>query len=121
MAPSPSLAGAEARWRLYAACAHTSPQTFYEPANPASRRAAKQLCAGCPVSECCLWAALASEHALGYRYGIGGGTTWGGTTPARRGRIAAGLPDMGLTATYLAVLASWGPPEPAERPVGAVA
>ena len=116
MAPSPSLAGAEARWRLYAACAHTSPQTFYQPTHPVSRRAAKQLCAACPVAECCLWAALAAEQIAGYRYGI-----WGGTTPARRARIAAGLPDMGLTATYLAVVASWSPPEPAERPVGAAA
>jgi hypothetical protein len=116
VAPSPSLAGTEARWRPYAACAHTTPQTVSEPANPASRRAAKQLCAACPVAECCLWAALAAEQIVGYRYGI-----WGGTTPARRARIAAGLPPVGLTATYLAVVVSWSPPEPAVRPVGAAA
>ena len=111
MAPPPlSLAAADARWQPHAACAKADPQLFYRPAVPVVRKAAKTLCATCPAAEPCLWAALAAEQAAGYRYGI-----WGGTTPSRRARIAAGLPPIGLTVAYLAVAASWSPPQsPAE-------
>ena len=114
--PPPPTSAADARWRPYAACAQADTELFYELTNPTSRRAAKTVCAACPAAEPCLWAALATEAAAGYRYGI-----WGGTTPARRARIAATLPPVGLTATYLAVVGSWSPPQAAQRPQRAAA
>lgn len=109
--PPPPTSAVDARWRPYAACAQTDIELFYELANPTRRRDAKAVCAACPAAEPCLWAALAAEQAAGYRYGI-----WGGTTPARRARIAATLPPVGLAATYLAVAASWSPPAALTRP-----
>lgn len=117
MAPPPLPPSvADACWRPYAACAYADTELFFDLRNPASRSAAKRLCASCPAAEPCLWAALAAEEIAGYRNGI-----WGGTTPAHRARIAATLPDIGLSATHLAVVASWSPPEPAVSPVGAAA
>lgn len=103
--PPPTTSAVEARWRLYAACAQAGTELFFELTNPTRRRAAKAVCATCPAAEPCLWAALAAEQTAGYRHGI-----WGGTTPARRARIAATLPPAGLAATYLAVIGSWSPP-----------
>lgn len=114
--PPPPTSAADARWRPYAACAQTDTELFYELTNPTSRRAAKAICATCPAAEPCLWAALAAEQAAGYRYGI-----WGGTTPARRARITATLPPIGLMAAYLAVAASWSPPAALKRRQAAAA
>jgi hypothetical protein len=102
-----NLAAADARWHPHARCAQTGPDGFYD--RPA---AARRLCATCPAAEPCLWAALALEQVLGYRYGI-----WGGTTPARRARIAAELPDVNLTRCYLAVVDAWTC-QRADRPAG---
>lgn len=35
---------------------------------------------------------------------------WGGTTPARRARIAASLPHVDYRHVYLAVVGTWQPP-----------
>jgi hypothetical protein len=88
-----NLTDADARWHPYAACADTGPDGSYE--RPA---AARRLCLSCPAAEPCLWAALALEQVLGYRYGV-----WGGTSAARRDRIAAGLP----TSTSPAAIWRW--------------
>jgi hypothetical protein len=101
---STPLTWADARWHVHAACANTGPDRFYR------RREADPLCSTCPAAEPCLWAAMALEQSLGYRSGI-----WGGTTPRRRHRIAASLPDVSLTHWYLAVVEAWTPPRP---PVG---
>jgi hypothetical protein len=102
------LASADARWHPLAACARAGPDGFYDHRS----RAARRLCSTCPVSEPCLWAALAFEQVLGYRYGI-----WGGTSAARRARIVAGWPEVDLTACYLAVVDSWAL-QRAHRPAG---
>lgn len=98
MEVSPILDSADARWHPHAACAHAGPDRFYKSPH------GELMCGSCPASEPCLWAALALEQVLGYRHGI-----WGGTTPARRARIAAGLPGVDLTGWYLAVVDSWVP------------
>src|SRR6266508_4494589 len=62
-----------------AACGDQDLELFYpEPGDLETERAAKQVCAGCPVREACLEMALATndQHAI-----------LGGTTPAERGRL----------------------------------
>ncbi len=63
------------RWREQAACRETDPELFFPvaesgPVREAQVRAAKQVCAGCPVRAECLAAALARSP-----YGIAGGLT----------------------------------------------
>jgi hypothetical protein len=103
-----NLASADARWHPHAACARAGPDGFYDHRPEAARR----LCSTCPASEPCLWAALALEQVLGYRYGI-----WGGTSAARRARIAAEWSEVNFTACYLAVVDAWTL-QRATRPAG---
>ncbi len=96
-----NTANPDDRWRPYAACANTTPQPFYASTHPDRR-----LCANCPTAEPCLWAAMALEQVLGYRYGV-----WGGTAALRRQRIALSLPaDIDYTAWYRAVVDGWAAP-----------
>ncbi len=86
------------RWQPSAACANTNPRPFYGSHHPRA-----QLCAGCVAAEPCLWAAMALEQALGYRYGL-----WGATTARRRQRVADSLPvDVDYTAWYESVVTGW--------------
>src|SRR6266508_6897590 len=62
-----------------AACGEQDLELFYpDPGDLATERAAKQVCAGCPVQQPCLEMALATndQHAI-----------LGGTTPEERGRL----------------------------------
>jgi WhiB family redox-sensing transcriptional regulator len=62
-----------------AACGEQDLELFYpDPGDLATERAAKQVCAGCPVRQPCLEMALATgdQHAI-----------LGGTTPQERGRL----------------------------------
>ena len=93
----------DAAWRPWAACADLGPAPFYG-------RPSKSICAACPASEPCLWAALAQEALVGYRYGM-----WGGTSAHRRRRIAAQLGAVDYHSWYFAVVASWSPPALANR------
>lgn len=75
-------------WRDRAACAGLPTEVFYlGPGNgPRSTQvqAAKQVCAGCPVTASCLAAAMEFEAGNdSYRHGI-----WGGLTPEERRRLA---------------------------------
>ncbi|MBJ7610583.1 MAG: WhiB family transcriptional regulator [Candidatus Dormibacteraeota bacterium] len=89
----------DARWRPWAACAHLGPSPFYG-------RGLKDLCADCPASEPCLWAALALEAVVGYHYGI-----WGGTAALRRQRIVEWFgPEVDYHAWYVSVVDAWVPP-----------
>lgn len=90
----------DAAWRPYAACADLGPDQFYG-------HARRSLCASCPASEPCLWAAMALEAILGYHHGI-----WGGTSGQRRERIAEQLGPVDYHAWYLGVLDRWTPPAP---------
>ena len=94
---------AESRWRAYAACADPDDHTDYHDGRRRHPR-----CDTCPASEPCLWFGLANEQDAGYRSGC-----WGGTTPARRARISAGLGDVDYREWYRQVAASWR--APAER------
>jgi hypothetical protein len=85
-------------WQPSAAGANTNPRPFYGSHHPQT-----QLCAGCVAAEPCLWAAMALEQAVGYRYGL-----WGATTARRRQRIAASLPaETDYTAWYGSVVTGW--------------
>jgi hypothetical protein len=94
---------AESRWRAYAACADPDDRSDYHDGRRRHPR-----CDTCPASEPCLWFGLANEQDAGYRHGC-----WGGTTPARRARISAGLGDVDYREWYHQVAASWC--APAER------
>jgi len=94
-----TLAAADAHWHPHAACADDGPDPYF------TRRPTGRSCAACPAAEPCLWAAMALKQTLGYRNGI-----WGGTTPARRARIAASLPHVDYRHVYLAVVGTWQPP-----------
>lgn len=65
------------QWVQDALCAETDPDAFY-PDKGGSTRAAKLVCAACPVRELCLSYAL--EHRE--RYGI-----WGGLSERERRRL----------------------------------
>ncbi|MDQ6748320.1 MAG: WhiB family transcriptional regulator [Candidatus Dormibacteraeota bacterium] len=105
------LASADERWHPLASCIRTGPDRYF-----GTRRSPTQ-CASCPASEPCLWAGLALEQYLGQRYG-----TWGGTSAARRDRIAASLPPAtDLISWYLGVVDEWltrTRPQLRERPAG---
>ena len=64
-------------WWFAGLCAQTDPELFF-PEKGGSTRAAKRVCAGCPVRAQCL------EHALAHdeRYGV-----WGGTSERERRRL----------------------------------
>ncbi|MEW6155605.1 MAG: WhiB family transcriptional regulator [Actinomycetota bacterium] len=64
-------------WRQRGACRGLDPDIFY-PLEDTEAGPAKDICAGCPVSELCL------EFALSTREGEG---IWGGTTARERRRI----------------------------------
>ncbi len=103
MEVSTVLVDADGRWHGWAACAHAGCDGFF-----GGRRGSGGpggVCEGCPVAELCLWAGLALEEVLGYRFGV-----WGGTVPARRARIAAGLPAGRLGVWYVELVAAWQPP-----------
>ncbi|MFE9853580.1 MULTISPECIES: WhiB family transcriptional regulator [Streptomyces] len=67
-----------------AICAQTDPELFF-PERGESGRAAKQICAGCPVRRPCLAEALAAEGnaCADNRHGV-----LGGHTPRERAQIA---------------------------------
>ena len=64
-------------WWFAGLCAQTDPELFF-PEKGGSTRAAKAVCAGCPVRAQCL------EHALAHdeRFGV-----WGGTSERERRRL----------------------------------
>lgn len=61
-------------WMRDGLCVHADPDVFF-PAKGGSARAAKAVCAGCPVRADCLGYALAN----GERFGV-----WGGLSPQER-------------------------------------
>ncbi|MFD9964851.1 WhiB family transcriptional regulator [Amycolatopsis sp. NPDC058986] len=68
-------------WRRDAACGDMEPERFFPFESQAAEiRAAKAVCARCPVKDFCLDEALAN----GLDYGI-----WGGTTPRERRDLRA--------------------------------
>lgn len=75
-------------WTAAAACT-TAPDLFFPgPGRPDLERAAKAICATCPVATQCL------EYALAYEAGRGGINTsyaaqgvWGGLNPGERNRL----------------------------------
>lgn len=73
-----SPGGDERTWMAHAACRHMSPAVFF-PADGEGVRAAKQICAACPVSGPCL------AYALTYRIDQG---VWGGASERQRRRLA---------------------------------
>lgn len=96
--PTMDTATLDLCWQPSAACANTSPRPFYGSNHPD-----RELCAGCVAAEPCLWAAMALEQTLGYRYGV-----WGGTTARRRQHVADSLPaDVDYTAWYQTVVTGW--------------
>ncbi|MEY9854770.1 WhiB family redox-sensing transcriptional regulator [Catenulispora sp. GAS73] len=83
--PHPDLAtNRDAGWQERAACRTTDQGLFFEPEHERQdvrdrrTRAAKAVCATCPVRRECLLYALSTPE----RYGI-----WGGLTAKERGRI----------------------------------
>ncbi|WP_405014645.1 WhiB family transcriptional regulator [Kitasatospora sp. NBC_01539] len=72
-------------WQLHAACRTLDSSLFFHPSGERGRahdgreRAAKQVCAGCPVREACLAHALHVKE----RYGV-----WGGLTEDERQELA---------------------------------
>ena len=72
-------------WQEQAACIGADSEAWFSDDSEITR-AAKRVCAGCPVRTTCLTAALAEEDVYGYgvRYGIRGGLD------PRERRIAAG-------------------------------
>ncbi len=80
-----SLARTEATWRAGAACQGESAQLFFAPSSfepreerLARERAARALCASCPVREPCLEYALYVQEPHGI---------WGGLTELERRRM----------------------------------
>ncbi|SDL18616.1 Transcription factor WhiB [Lentzea albidocapillata subsp. violacea] len=66
-------------WQIRAACKGRIDLDFIEPKSPAEDAKCRALCAGCPVREQCLTAALASGEAWGL---------WGGLDAEERLRVA---------------------------------
>jgi hypothetical protein len=89
----------EAPWRAWAACRGTDPRYFH---GSTSQRSALNLCAACPVRECCFWFALATEEVTEHHYGI-----WGGTTAAERERFADSLPRGFAGEAHRTAVAAW--------------
>ena len=72
-------------WWFAGLCAQTDPEVFF-PEKGGSVRAAKAVCAGCPVRAQCLAHALAHDE----RFGV-----WGGTSERERRRLKAGATHRG--------------------------
>jgi WhiB family transcriptional regulator, redox-sensing transcriptional regulator len=64
-------------WWLSALCAETDPEAFF-PERGGSSRAAKAVCARCPVRAACLEFAIANDE----RFGV-----WGGTSEIERRQL----------------------------------
>jgi len=83
VAQLPGPAGSEREaWRDEAVCRQVDPELFF-PDTGGSARAAKRVCAGCPVRSQCLDWALAHDQ----RYGVWGGLTVGERMQLRRQRV----------------------------------
>ncbi len=100
-------------WTLDALCAQTDPEVFF-PDRGQNPKAAKRICAQCPVAEICREIAVADPAITG---------VWGGTTHRERQQIRRerGLPSeqelerIARKANVRALLARGiGPPEIAE-------
>ena len=74
-----SLVPAVPEWHARAACQHERSDVFFIAAGPALR-AARAICAGCPVKQDCLDAALDTQESADFG-------TWGGTTASERRKI----------------------------------
>ena len=66
-------------WRSAAACTDLGPALFYDPL-PSSVRAAKAVCARCPVANDCAGHAMANREPFGI---------WGGQTETERAEASA--------------------------------
>ena len=77
----------DVEWMTDAACAETSPDTFF-PNQSESTEPAKRICAGCPVAGQCLDYALANEFFDG---------VYGGLSPNQRRRLAGKSAPITLT------------------------
>jgi hypothetical protein len=77
-------------WMQEGLCAQTDPEAFF-PEKGGSTRAAKAICAGCPVIDECLRYALDNDE----RFGI-----WGGLSERERRRVKKGLPPRGNRAAW---------------------
>jgi len=64
-------------WRASAVCAQTDPELWF-PEKATQSRAARAVCAGCPVRAECLAYALTQDRV----YGV-----WGGTTERERRKL----------------------------------
>ena len=75
------------RWTDYAACRRHDPELFFPVSEVGTGarqvRAAKAVCAGCPVRDACL------DHALRTLPSDG---IWGGTTPDERAALITAEP-----------------------------
>ncbi|MGH9156978.1 MAG: WhiB family transcriptional regulator [Acidimicrobiales bacterium] len=89
-------------WQRFAACRGSDPALFH--GTPTAHRQAQLLCRRCPVSEICLWSAMAAEAPTPYRYGV-----WGGLTAPRRHRLATELAGEAAEALEPDQLADGGP------------
>ncbi len=75
----------DAGWRESAACSGVESDTFFPASEEESAaRAAKKICAECPVAEACLQYALATNQAAG---------VWGGLDAGERRRMRRRLRD----------------------------
>lgn len=72
----PAVTG-DREWMVDALCAQTDPEVFF-PEQGGSTRAAKAVCAACPVRDECLAYALERREQHG---------VWGGTTELERRRL----------------------------------
>jgi hypothetical protein len=77
--------GVETRWQHDAACQEAADPDVFFPGKSDSGEAAKQVCAGCPVTGECLEFALATMPAADRDHGV-----YGGLTPAERARLRGG-------------------------------
>lgn len=85
------------QWRYDAACAGHPPDVFFpDPFDRATTKAAKAICANCPVAQPCLDEALAEEIQVGIR----GGRTVAERSGFRPERAARGLQGCGTQAGY---------------------
>ena len=87
--------GPVGRWQELVACRGRTDLMYGD------ERGAMELCGRCPVRELCLWSTMASEEA-GCRFGVSGGTT-----PAQRERLGAGLSREAARRSYDDTLERW--------------
>ena len=98
-----TASGGEA-WRFAAACAGLGPAMFYDPV-PSSVRAAKAVCAQCPVVTDCASHAMANREPFGI---------WGGQTETERAEASARRvcgPSPAISDTELAALLARADPQ----------